>query len=218
MAKQKFKQGDIIVQNLAPCTETFAVYGGTKYESNPSQNKLKTKCKYDYSLALYFSEGECFEVDIDNGVDCGYVIGENQLSKWRLPTNNEMKDILKILEKDSLAYDFDLHKIRKLKTGEKLCFKDEEREVEDTSSLKIPSSEKQVSDIRIGNNSVKSICNAINYAEEEKARKLLLKLKNKHKNKRNNNIIDLFGNRNKLFHNVFGIGNLDYDVNGRWEE
>ena len=221
--KPKFKQGDIIVQNVALCTETFAVYGGATYKSNPSQNKSSTKCNFDYSLALYFLEGECFEVDIDNGVDCGYVIGENQLTKWRKPTDGEMRQILKILEKNSLAYDFDNHAIRKLKVGEKLYFKDEEKEIEDTSSLKIPSSERQVSDIKIGNNCVKNMCKAINKAEEEKAKKAALKFMKKSK-KGKGNAYNFILNSNKIFHNIFGMGKenlLNFDsesLEGRWEE
>ena len=190
MTKQNFKQGDIIVQTVALCTETFAVYGGAVYKSNPSQNKTKTKCNFDYSLALYYLEGETFDVDIDNGIDCGYVIGENQLSKWRTPTDSEMKKILRILEQNSLAYDFDKHAIRKLKAGEK-----------------------------IGNNPVKTICNAINHENEKKARKLALKSQKKGK-KGKNNMYNLLLNGNRLFHNIFGTGNgnLDFDVNGRWEE
>lgn len=219
MTKQNFKQGDIIVQTVALCTETFAVYGGAVYKSNPSQNKTKTKCNFDYSLALYYLEGETFDVDIDNGIDCGYVIGENQLSKWRTPTDSEMKKILRILEQNSLAYDFDKHAIRKLKAGEKLYFEDEIKPITDTSSLKIPSSEKQVFDIKIGNNPVKTICNAINHENEKKARKLALKSQKKGK-KGKNNMYNLLLNGNRLFHNIFGTGNgnLDFDVNGRWEE
>ena len=183
MVTPKFRKGDIIVQNAANCTSLFAVYGGIVYKSNEKPKKAK-KAEVDFSLAVYYSENEAFEVDVDNGVDCGYVIGENQLYAWRKAEEHEIIDILKFLYKNSFAYDSELKKVRKLKTGETLIFKEENRKIVDTSSLSIPSDATQSKPIQVGSGNVKSLCDKMVKEEEEKrANKLMKKLGKSKKSK-----------------------------------
>lgn len=170
MITQKFKKGDIIVQNVSNCCELFAVYGGIVYKNSVKTKKSK-KLEVDYSLALYYSEGEVFEVDLKTGTDCGYVIGENQLYAWRKANECEVKEILKFLYKNSFAYDIEEKKVRKLKDGEQLFFKEEKKEIEDTSDLLIPPEVVQKLPIKIGSDNVKQFCLDIVKKEESKNKK-----------------------------------------------
>jgi hypothetical protein len=124
-----FKKGQFITQNS--CPKSFAIFEGDAYAPDNDRDGM------DYSLTCYYNPDHCsfddksnkwlrefvFEYDLSTVSVCEYTINENDMVYWRLCTEDEKNDALKILaEKHQLAWDEKTNKFRKLEKNEKLFF------------------------------------------------------------------------------------------------
>lgn len=131
MPSIKFKNGDFITQNS--CPKSFAIFEGETYAPDNEGDGV------DYSLTCYYNPDHCsldtatnrwtrefvFEYDLTTVSVCEYTINENDLVFWRLCTEEEKNDALKMMaEEHHLAWEEDKKKFRKLGQNEKLFFGD----------------------------------------------------------------------------------------------
>jgi len=129
----KFKKGDFITQMAYP--KTFAIYGGQEFEP------IKKGDEIDYSLICYYNPShytqnddgtwgdkeKILEFDLDGESTCEYTLQASDMAFWRLCTEDEKNNALRILaDEQKLAWDDIKCSLRKLAPGERIMLDEDD--------------------------------------------------------------------------------------------